>query len=190
MPRRALDNPVVMAVLGLLLERPMHPYQMLSELHARSEQWAATVRRGSLYDVVGTLVATGWVAVHTREREGGRPERTTYELTDDGRAELVLRLDAQIRTPKREFAEFVGAVGYVGALGRDRAAEALAERARILSDRIEGDERRLADALGGGVPRLYVIEAEYALRRDRAELEWVEQIVSEILSGSLAWPEA
>jgi DNA-binding PadR family transcriptional regulator len=189
MPRRALDNPVVMAVLGLLLERPMHPYQMLSELHARSEHWAAKVRRGSLYDVVDTLVAAGWVAAHAREREGGRPERTTYQLTDDGHAELVRRLDAQIRTPKREFAEFLGAVGYVGALGRDGAAEALAERARILNDRIEHDERRLADALGGGVPRLYVIETEYALRRDRAELEWVTEIVTEILTGLLAWPQ-
>ncbi|WP_033443324.1 PadR family transcriptional regulator [Saccharothrix sp. NRRL B-16314] len=188
MPRRALDNPLVLAVLGLLLEHPRHPYQMLSELRARDANRAAAINRGTLYDVVEALVAAGWVAPRATERTGNRPERTVYALTDAGRDELVRRLDSQIRTPRREFTQFVGAVAYLGALGPAGAAEALTERAQRLSDRIAADETRLAEVLAGGVPRLHVIEAEYALGQARAELAWIGSVADEIRAGSLPFP--
>jgi DNA-binding PadR family transcriptional regulator len=188
MPRRALENPLVLAVLGLLLETPMHPYQMLAELTNRSESRAAAITRGSLYDIVDALTSAGWVCEQGRQREGNRPERTVYALTQAGRDELVRRLDSQIRHPRREFTEFLGAVSYLGALGPAGAVDALTERARRLRERTEADERRLAEALTGGVPRLYVIEAEYALRLAHSELAWIDAVVDDIRTGTLAWP--
>jgi DNA-binding PadR family transcriptional regulator len=188
MPRRALENPLVLAVLGLLIESPMHPYQMLAELRARSESRAKAVSRGTLYDVVDALVAAGWVVPQGVERSGNRPERTVYTLTDAGRDELVRRLDSQIRRPRHEFTEFLGAVSYLGALGPDGAVEALTERAQRLSERITTDELRLREVHGNGVPRLHVIEAEYALHLVRAEWTWVRDLIEEIRSGSLTWP--
>ncbi|WP_158842595.1 PadR family transcriptional regulator [Saccharothrix deserti] len=188
MPRRALDNPLVLAVLGLLLENPAHPYQMLSELRKRGENRATVISRGTLYDIVEALVAAGWVAPQGKQRTGNRPERTVYALTDTGREELVRRLDSQIRNPRREFTQFVGAVAYLGALGPTGAVAALTERAQRLSDRVEADESHLAEVLESGVPRLHVIEAEYALRLARAELEWIGTVVDEIRVGSLTWP--
>lgn len=187
MPRRALDNPLVLAVLGLLLEQPMHPYQMHAELRSRSESHAAT-SRASLYNIVEALDGAGWVTAEGRQRAGNRPERTVYALTDAGSAELVRRLDSRIRDPKRELTEFVGAVSYLGALGAAGAAEALTERAARLRERVEADGGRLADVLASGVPRLHVIEAEYALALVRAELSWIESVVEEIRDGSLTWP--
>ncbi|GAB3569622.1 PadR family transcriptional regulator [Amycolatopsis endophytica] len=187
MPRRALDNPLVLAVLGLLLEAPSHPYQMLAELRARSESRAKAINRGTLYDVVEALVAAEWLVPQGVERSGNRPERTVYTLTEVGRRELIRRLDAQIREPRREFTEFLGAVTYLGALGPDGAVDALTARARRLSERIEADEARLSAALDT-VPRLHVIEAEYALHIARAELAWIEGLIGEIHAGSLTWP--
>ena len=188
MPRRALDNPLVLAVLGLLLEHPTHPYRMLADLRARGGDRAAAINRGTLYDIVEALVAAGWVAPQGTERTGNRPERTVYALTATGHDELVRRLDSQIRTPRREFTQFVGAVAYLGALGPTGAVEALTERARRLSDRIAADADRLADVPAGGVPRLHVIEAEYALAQARAELAWIDGVVAEIRAGSLTFP--
>ncbi|MGW7519555.1 PadR family transcriptional regulator [Streptomyces sp. NPDC054796] len=189
MPRRALDNPLVLAVLGLLVEQPTHPYQMLAELRKRSEGHTAVISRGSLYNTVEALVAAGWIGPQGRERTGNRPEKTVYALTESGREELVRRLDAQIRDPAREFSRFLGAVSYLGALGPEGAVAALGERAARLRERTESDERRLADVLASGVPRLHVIEAEYALCLARAELAWTEATVEEIRTGSLPWPE-
>lgn len=99
-----------------------------------------------------------------------------------------MRLDSQIRTPKREFSQFLGAVAYLGALGRDGAVEALTERGRRLRERTAEDERQLENAVAAGVPRMHVIEAEYALSLARAETAWVDSVIEELRSRALAWP--
>jgi len=185
MPGDALANPVALAALGALLERPMHPYQLASVLAARG----VPVNRGSLYDTVDAMARAGWIEPRPAEHAGARPRRTPYALTGSGRTELVRRLDFQIRTPRREFPEFLGAVSHVGVLGPQRAAGALAERARGLAAFIAEDQRRLDEATGNeGVPWLFVIEAEYALAMLRAERDWVLALIEDIASGSLAWP--
>ncbi|MEV7666621.1 helix-turn-helix transcriptional regulator [Streptomyces albidoflavus] len=188
MPRRALDNPIVPAVLGLLLEQPSHPHKLLADLRARSESHASAATRGTLYNTVAALAEAGWIASQGQERTGNRPERTVYALTEAGHAELVRRLDAQIRDPEREFSRFLGAVAHLGALSPDGAVDALTERERRLRARTAEDERRLAEALSAGVPRLHVIEAEYALRLAHAELAWIGTVAEEIRTGTLPWP--
>ncbi|MFI2211196.1 PadR family transcriptional regulator [Streptomyces sp. NPDC020141] len=190
MPRRALDNPLVLTVLGLLLENPAHPYQLLAELRSRSDHHAAAVNRGSLYNTVTALTEAGWAAAQGRQRSGNRPERTVYALTRAGHDELVRRLDSRIRNPDREFSRFLGAVSHLGALGPDGAAEALTERAHRLRERTDADETRLTEALAAGVPRLHIIEAEYAIRLARAETEWLDAVVEDIRTGALTWPTA
>lgn len=190
MPRRALDNPIVPAVLGLLLEQPAHPHKLLADLHGRSESHASAVTRGTLYNTVAALAEAGWIASQGQERTGNRPERTVYALTEAGHAELVRRLDAQICDPAREFTRFLGAVAHLGALGPDGAVDALTERAHRLRLRTADDERRLAEALAAGVPRLHVIEAEYALALAHAELAWIDTVAEEIRTGALLWPTA
>jgi DNA-binding PadR family transcriptional regulator len=190
MPRRALDNPIVLAVLGLLLERSSHPHQMLAELRNRSDSHAALITRGTLYNTVAALAEAGWVASQGRQRAGNRPERTVYALTQAGHDELVRRLDSHIRNPEREFSQFLGAVSYLGALGQSGAVEALTERTRRLRQRTSADEERLAHALAAGVPRLHVIEAEYALCLARAEMAWIASVIDDIRTGSLTWPAA
>ncbi|WP_069816753.1 PadR family transcriptional regulator [Streptomyces sp. TP-A0874] len=190
MPRRALDNPIVLAVLGLLLEQSSHPHQILYELRKRSDNHASAINRGTLYNTVAALAEAGWIASQGQQRSGNRPERTVYALTESGHEELVRRLDSQIRNPRREFAQFLGAVTYLGALGPSGAEEALTERSRRLRERMAADEKRLADALAAGVTRLHVIEAEYALSLDRAETAWIDAVVEDIRTGSLTWPAA
>lgn len=185
MPGDALANPMALAALGALLERPMHTYELARTLAQRG----VPANRGTLYDTVQALVRAGWVEPRPTEREGHRPQRTPYLLTDAGRQELVRRLDAQIRSPRPEFPEFLGAVSHLGVLGREGASAALIERAGRLSARIEEGEARLGRALADdGVPRLFVIGAEYSLAMLRAEREWVLTVVEEIGDGRLEWP--
>jgi hypothetical protein len=105
-----------------------------------------------------------------------------------GQAELARRLDQQVREPRREFPEFLGAVSHIGVLGPERAVEALEERARRLAVIIAEDQHRLDEALAGSVPRPFVIEAEYALALLRTERGWVLAVADDITSGRLAWP--
>jgi DNA-binding PadR family transcriptional regulator len=183
MPRDALANPVVVPALGALLERPMHPYQLTTVLRERG----VPANRGSLYDTLDAMAQAGWVAPQEAEQDGARPRRTPYALTDAGRDELVIRLGQQIRMPRQEFPEFLGAVSHLGVLGPAAATAALRERADRLTSRIAETRRQLAQAQAQA-PRLFIIEAEYALHLDVSERTWVLDLVHQIESGELAWP--
>jgi DNA-binding PadR family transcriptional regulator len=184
MPRDALANPVVLAALGALLERPMHAYQLAGVLAGRG----VPANRGSLYDTLEAMTQAGWVEPRPAKRDGARPQRTPYALTQAGQAELTRRLDRQVSEPRREFPEFLGAVSHLGVLGSQRAAEALTERAGQLAALTAQTQRRLDEALAQQVSRLFVIEAEYLLAMLRAERAWVLALADDVTSGRLAWP--
>lgn len=188
-PKRPV-NALALAVLGLLLERPAHPHAMAGALRDRGMDRAFKLTTGSLYDTVRALVRDGWIEADGTEQVGNRPARTVYRHTAAGREGFTDWLDELIRAPSPEYPRFLSAVGYLGALGRDRAAGALRERAAALREQIERDaEAYRAAREEHGAPRLFVIEAEYAAAMARAELTWVEHTAAEVERGTLAWPE-
>lgn len=189
MPRRQVSNPLALAILGLLQEQPMHPYEMASTLRERHKDGSFKINSGSLYDTVESLARHGWIEPVETAREGKRPERTVYTHTEVGQGEFVRWVDELIRTPAEEYPKFMAAVSYIGALGPDGAADALAERAGHLARRIQEAQSVLDDTVGSGaVPRLFMIEVECAVHAWRAELDWTRRTIAEIGDGSLAWP--
>ena len=87
MPRRR-TNPLALAVLACLSERPMHPYEMAATMRTRGQDASIRLNYGSLYGVVETLLKRGLIEEQEVVREGRRPERTVYRITDDGRTEV------------------------------------------------------------------------------------------------------
>jgi len=71
-----LANPLALAVLALLFERPMHPYEMAATMKERHKEDSIKLRYGSLYTVIDMLLARGLLAAKEVSREGKRPERT------------------------------------------------------------------------------------------------------------------
>ena len=190
MGRRAVSNPLALAVLGLLQEQPMHPYEMATTLRSRHKGGSFKISTGSLYDTVAALARHAWIEPVETARTGGRPERTVYRHTDLGQREFVAWIDEIIRTPLDEFPRFVAAVSYLGALGPTRAAEALTERASQLTRRIAESRDVLDQTVGAGItPRLFMIEVEYAAHAWAAELDWTQRTIAEIRDGTLAWPQ-
>ena len=190
MTARKISNTLALAVLGLLQERPMHPYEMASTLRERHKDSSFKVNSGSLYDTVEALARQGWIEPVETARDGRRPERTVYARTEIGDAEFLRWIDELIRTPVPEYPKFLAAVSYLGALGPGGASDALAERAGHLERRIEETTAVLAGTVGAGqVPRLFMIEVECALHAWEAELTWTRRTISEIRDGSLVWPQ-
>ncbi|HEX4091488.1 MAG TPA: PadR family transcriptional regulator [Trebonia sp.] len=187
--RRKIANTLALAVLGLLQERPMHPYEMASTLRERHKDSSFKINSGSLYDTVEALARERWIEPAETERDGRRPERTIYRFTALGQREFLGWIDELIRTPVPEYPKFIAAVSYLGALGPVRAGQALAERAGHLQRRIEETTAALAGTVGSGrVPRLFMIEVECALHAWQAELAWTRQTIAEIADGTLPWP--
>ncbi|MFD5453942.1 PadR family transcriptional regulator [Streptomyces olivaceus] len=187
--KRPVSNLLGLAVLGLLLEQPMHPYEMATTLRERDKDTSFKIKTGSLYDVVESLVRAGWIAEHSTERAGRRPERKVYAHTELGRKEFMSWLDELVRTPVKEYPSFLAAVSYLGALGPERAVLALRERIARLDEEIDQARQAQAEVLRQQTPRLFVIELEYALTMAEAERDWAGRIVNEIQDGTLTWPE-
>ncbi|MFJ9844021.1 PadR family transcriptional regulator [Kitasatospora sp. NPDC101155] len=189
-PPKRPANALALAVLGLLLEQPMHPHAMAGALRERGMDRAFKLTTGSLYDTVRALTRDGWIEADGTEQVGNRPARTVYRHTPAGREGFTDWLDELIREPSPEYPRFLSAVGYLGALGRVRAAAALRERAAALRERIAQDaESYRAAREEHNAPRLFVIEAEYAAAMAQAELAWVERTADEVERGTLTWPE-
>ena len=104
--RRKVDNPLALAVLVLTAERPMHPYEMAQVLRERGKHTSINIKRGSLYTVVRSLQRHGLIEATGTFRQGRRPERTVYALTDAGRAETRDWLRELIAVPEKEFARW------------------------------------------------------------------------------------
>ena len=71
--RRAVSNPLALAVLACLSEAPMHPYEMAATMRERGKENSIKLNYGSLYTVVDNLAKHGLIDAVEARREGRRP---------------------------------------------------------------------------------------------------------------------
>jgi DNA-binding PadR family transcriptional regulator len=183
--KRKVSNPLALAVMALLFERPMHAYEMVSTMRERHKHEAIRLRYSSLYSVVGALEREALVAELETRRDGRRPERTVYGITEAGRAEFLDWLRELLREPVKEYTQFAAGLSFVAALPPLEAAALLEQRVRRLEEEIEGMRSGMEDAMAGGLARLFLVEEEHELVLREAELSWVRGLVREIRGGTL-----
>ena len=174
------------AVLALLREAPMHPYQMQSLLRLRHKDEILALKRGSLYHAIGRLVNADLIAAKSTSRDGRRPERTIYSITAAGRKEFTRVLRQIIAVPRRESSEFMAAMSFLVHLTPGEALPRLEERAAHLEDEIALRSAGLA-AASAHVLRINLVETEYLVTILKAELAWVRGLIADISTGELCW---
>ncbi|HEY1580953.1 MAG TPA: helix-turn-helix transcriptional regulator [Terracidiphilus sp.] len=174
------------AVLALLREAPMHPYQMQSLLRTRHKDEILALRRGSLYHAIGRLVRDALIAAKSTGRDGRRPERTTYAITPAGRKEFTRVLRQIIAVPRRESSEFMAAMSFLVHLTPSEALPRLEERATHLANEIAHRSAGIS-AVSAHVLRINLVESEYLVAILKAELAWVRSLIADISSGRLTW---
>lgn len=167
----------------------MHPYEMKQKMHERGHDRAIPVKAASIYDTVERLAKAGLIEPVLSNREGRRPERTIYSLTQAGADELESWLRQLLEEPSREYPRFAAALMFVGALRRREEAIKVLERRAAAFDAEIASVDTLMRAVPAEVPRLFVIEEEYAQAMRRAELDWLGRTIAELKEGTLEWPQ-
>ena len=183
--RRSITNPLALAVLACLRERPMHPYEMAATMRERGKEQSIKLNYGSLYTVVDSLAKNGLIEAMEARREGRRPERTVYRLTDAGRARLDDWMSRLLAEPVKEYPQFEAALSLMPVLHPDEVLELLRTRTRILTQEIARARVMLDTARKARLPRLLLIEGEYHLALQETELAWVENLADELEAGTL-----
>jgi DNA-binding PadR family transcriptional regulator len=184
MPRRR-GNPLALAVLACLSERPMHPYEMAATMRTRGQDASIRLNYGSLYGVVENLLKRGLVEEQEVVREGRRPERTVYRITEEGRAEVEDWLAELLGTAAKEFPQFEAGLSLMGALPPARVVQLLQQRTAALQARLSELDAILEAATRNGVPRVFLVEVDYERAIVEADCAFTEQLAADIESEQL-----
>jgi DNA-binding PadR family transcriptional regulator len=185
MAARNRSNPLALAILISLYERPMHPYEIAATLRQRHKHESVRLNYGSLYAVVDALERRGLIEARGTERSGRLPERTVYELTGAGRIEMHDWLSDLISTPQKEYPEFEAALSFLAALPPEDVVGLLRERAMLLELELAQMDSARELAEKHGLPRLFWIEGQFRHRLREVELDFVRRLVADIESGAL-----
>jgi DNA-binding PadR family transcriptional regulator len=181
--RRKVSNLLALTLLSQLMERPMYPYEMAARLRERGKDQAIKINWGSLYTVVQNLEKNGFITAVQVAREGRQPERTTYQITEAGQAELKDWLRELVGEPEREYSRLEAGLSDIGNLPPDEVVGLLRQRLRVLDAVNDQTQAELAKIVEQ-VPRLFLIESEYNLAMRKAEAEWVRGVLAEFDNGT------
>jgi DNA-binding PadR family transcriptional regulator len=185
--KRKVGNLLALAVLSYLVQRPMHPYELSRTLRDNGDARSIKFNHGTLYMVVQQLEKAGFIAAQETNREGQRPERTVYALTDAGRHELRDWLRDLIGEPEHEYPAFVAALSLIGALPPSQVLPQLRHRLQRLSEDAAEIRRLIDTALADGVPELFLVEEQYRLALNAAESAFVTSLIDRILDPGNGW---
>ena len=187
MPPRRVRNLLALAVLSYLSRAPMHPYELGRTLRENGDERSIKFNHGSLYMVVGQLEKAGFVTPEATGREGRRPERTTYAITDAGRAELHEWLRELVEEPQHEYPGYVAALSLIAALEPDEAVALLSRRVERLAEQ-RAEIRALIDrTVAGGVHPLFLVEEEYRIALLDADAEFSGELIKTITDPQDGW---
>jgi DNA-binding PadR family transcriptional regulator len=179
-------SPLALSILELLHERPMHPYELAATMRARHHDEFVRLNFGSLYHTVEVLERNGWVVPSEREKEGRRPERTVYRVSDAGRDVLQRVVSDILAKPRREYLHFSAGLMFMHHLSAEAAVQRLEERSQALH-KVITKLSQILDEVQASHTRLSVIELEHKIAVLKAERAWVDKIAKEIADGKLEW---
>jgi DNA-binding PadR family transcriptional regulator len=184
-----VSNPLALAVLSCLNERPMHPYEINTTLRHRGKEQSIKLNYGSLYSVVESLQKHGLITTRGTDRTGRRPERTIYAITPEGVEEFEDWLGELVSTPVREFTSLEAGLSLMAGLPPDEVVRLLDQRCDKLRVQLRSLEAEGEIVAEMKLPEIFVVESHYRHAMLTAELGFVENLAGRIRSATLGGTE-
>jgi len=178
--KRPFSNPLALAILVLLFERPMHPYEMAPTMRERHKESSIRLNYGSLYTMIEQLLRAEFIAVREVLKEGKRPEKTVYELTAAGQVELIDWMRELVSSPVKEYPVFEAALSLLPVLPPEEVIDLLEIRLGLLQktiEQIEAEERICREMK---LPRLFSLESEYFKAVTLAEQKFSKELLADL----------
>lgn len=189
-PSRIIEpTPLGLAVMAVLFERPNHPYDIHRTLRERGKDQVVEFKPAAVYRMVDRLVSAGLVEEVGTDREGKRPERTVYRLTEEGSGVVLEWAQEMLARPRNDYPLFAAAVSFLPLLLPDAARAVLEMRATLLDAEIARLHSLLESAGRSTFPRLFMLEDELRLAAVEAESRWVKGVTEDLASGRLTWDQ-
>ncbi len=168
------------ALLALLAEEPMHPWQIDKEVRYRDMRFWTDLSQSTIYKQLRALEEDGLVTVREEPTDGRL--RKIYSLTEDGEGALRERLCDYLTEPEHvKYRVDLGTYN-VDRLPVQQALECLEEYRRKLETKIQGYRDLEKFLIDSNCPwhRLAVARRPVALLQ--GELAWLDAFTAELAS--------
>jgi len=124
-----------LVILGFLKAMGAHGYK-LSEILEKSIGLGITIKKGNAYRLLGKMQKDGWVKSH-EEREGNRPPKQIYSLTQKGESEFDLLLRESLQSYVSAEIPNAATLNYLSLLPDSEVLKLLKRRLNTLEARLE-----------------------------------------------------
>jgi DNA-binding PadR family transcriptional regulator len=179
-----------LAVLGILLEAPMHGYELRKQLTTKIGAFRAAISYGSLYPTLRRLQAEGYITEASPEANDAsadiplmtsRRGRVVYAITAEGKERFAEML-AQAGPETFDDPAFGIHFAFFSRTDRQTRLRILEGRRRRVEERREG----LREVLARAAERLdaYTLELQrHGLEAAEREVRWLEELIATERSG-------
>ncbi|MCD1259342.1 PadR family transcriptional regulator [Paenibacillus athensensis] len=173
-------------ILGLLMEREQHPYEMRQTIKNRNWNECFKLRDGSLYYAVDQLREEQLIEVSEVVAVPGekRPDKTIYRITPAGKAaflELMYRQMDQSSYPQQPF--FL-TLPFIRHSEPEKVKALIAEQLEACRQRVERT-KALLELKKAFLPRGSAMMIEGFVHFGEAEAAWLAQLLEEARAGTL-----
>jgi DNA-binding PadR family transcriptional regulator len=179
---------MALAAMELLHESARHPYEIHQTMQEREVWRLLKVTTGSLYHAIERLERDGLIEAVETNREGRRPERTIYQLTEAGRDAFAERLRAIVAEPATEYPVYALGIAFLHTLDRADALVQLRRRAVALEAYIAAELVYRKRLLEMELHELHWADADLRRTQREAELAWTRDLIARLESRELSWP--
>ena len=180
---------VDLLLLGLLLDRPMHGYELFQQIQAEGIDTWFNISMAGVYYSIGKLHDQGLVA-ELRQSGGRSTRKSIFRLTEEGRSAFFATMETQAISRGRVLLDYDLVIYLLNKLPLQRATELLEKRQALLTERAEAVRDALAEEhIDGSSPRLAI--QDHKRRYLEMEQGWLADIIRATLGeGETSYGEA
>jgi DNA-binding PadR family transcriptional regulator len=170
-------------LLGLLLDRPMHGYELYQQIQSEGIDRWFNVSAAGVYYSLRKLHEQGHV-VETGQPGSGSARKAIYRLTEDGRRAFFAAMEIELASHDQTCLDYDLVIYLLNRFPLQRALPQLEKRQAFLTEQRRKVEAELVSEREGGNPALVMAILDHKLRFLDMEQHWLAQVIANIRQTS------
>lgn len=167
-------------VLGLVLEKPMHGYEINQTINSEEMQSWLNIGRTSVYYALTRLKKQGLIA-EVVERQHNKPDRSVYRITETGRTRFFESLTQTLAEREQVFLEYNIGLFFINKLKKAKALAVLEERREFLSCwREQLKQQSKAVQASAKYPATLKAVLDHTISFAEQEVGWLDEFLDEV----------
>jgi DNA-binding PadR family transcriptional regulator len=166
-------------LLGLLLDRPMHGYELYQQIQAEGiDDWLNT-SAASVYYSLRKLRDHGAV-VESRQRAGSGASKSIYRLTEKGRSDFFAAMEAELSSQEEIYLDYDLAIYLLNRIPLQRAMPQLERRKAFLAAQAQRVQRGMVREQNNGQSPLKLAILDHRGRFLEMEQDWLDGVMQAV----------